>query len=133
MENFNLPNELNVLLVDDNDDLITTTAVLLELHGFKVVTRNDGKACIEAAQELRPDVIITDIEMPVMDGITACNLIRQQSWGKHIPIIALSGNDQVLNDDLPEKARFDALVRKPAQFEKLIEVIWETLNANKLQ
>jgi CheY-like chemotaxis protein len=131
MENFDDSQDLNILLVDDNHDLVTTTAILLKLHGFKVVMCSDGKECIEAAQELKPDVIITDIEMPVMDGVTACNFIRQQSWGKQIPIIALSGNVEILSDDPPGKSCFDALLRKPAQFEDLIRTIWKTVKAKR--
>ncbi|WP_374756677.1 response regulator [Dyadobacter luticola] len=97
------------------------TERLLERHGFTVVTRHNGKDCVEAAEQLRPDVILTDVNMPVMDGITACNLIRQHSWGQQIAIIALP-----VTFNSPSQTGYKNLVlmrscKSPQNFKKLLK------------
>ena len=128
MRNSDVCGDLHILVVDDNHDQAIISTLLLELHGFQVSMRSNGKECIEATQLLKPDVIITDVDMPVMDGITACNFIRQQQWGKHIVIIVVSGNVEKLQGDPAQISCFDAHFIKPVQYEYLIDTIWKTIN-----
>ncbi|MCE7070572.1 MULTISPECIES: response regulator [Dyadobacter] len=129
MKHLDESRDLSILVVDDNHDQATITAMFLKMHGFKVVTRSNGRECMEATEELKPDVIITDIDMPIMDGITACNLIREQDWGKHIAIIAISGNIEKLTGNPIQLSCFDAHFLKPDQYDYLVNTIWKTVNA----
>jgi two-component system alkaline phosphatase synthesis response regulator PhoP len=131
MEFLDTSKHIIILVVDDNHDQATITKMFLERYGFKVITRSNGKECIKAAQELKPDVIITDIDMPVMDGVTACRFIRQQQWGKHIPIIALSATLKKITDNLVEMSCFDAQFFKPAQYDYLANTILKMVNEKK--
>jgi CheY-like chemotaxis protein len=131
MENSANSKGIHILLVDDTYDLARITARLLELHGYKVSIRYNGAECIEAAELLQPDLILTDIDMPLMDGISACEQIRRQPWGNKIAIVALSGNVQRLLDDPSSGTCFDARLRKSARFEELIMLIQMTVDLRR--
>lgn len=112
-----------VLIVDDNQDAATTLAMLLKLIGNDVHACFDGQAGVEAAERLRPQVVILDISMPVMDGYQACRFIREQPWGKSIVLIALSGYGQ--DDDIQRSTEvgFDAHLVKPVDLPTLKKLI----------
>ena len=64
---------INILYVEDNDDNANMLSRRLTKRGFNVVTSSDGKAGVETAQALVPDIILMDLNFPVMDGIAATN------------------------------------------------------------
>ena len=64
---------INILYVEDNDDNANMLSRRLTKRGFNVVTSSDGKAGVETAQALVPDIILMDLNLPVMDGIAATN------------------------------------------------------------
>lgn len=82
-----------VLLIDDQPLVLTALARYLEQRGFRVFARNNGKEGIEAAEELEPDVIITDVMMPVMDGWAVVKHLRSKSRFALTPVIILTNLD----------------------------------------
>ena len=79
-----------VLVADDAEAILETTRTILEDAGFRVATACDGEQAIALALELRPDVILMDLAMPVLDGWEATRRIRADLRTHHIPIVALS-------------------------------------------
>ena len=79
-----------VLLIDD--DAMVIELVKASLHGseFEVLTASDGESGIEEARKMKPDVILLDIMMPNLDGLTTCNYLKKIPETKNIPIIFLS-------------------------------------------
>lgn len=77
-----------ILIVDDEPDIIEFLQFNFEKEGFEVRTADNGKSAIEMALEYRPNIILMDIMMPVMDGIKSCQEIRQQG-GTYDPLICL--------------------------------------------
>jgi hypothetical protein len=71
-----------ILVVDDNQDAASSLAMLLELDGHQVVMVHDGAAAYEAAEAHRPDVVLLDIGLPLLDGYEVCRRIRRQPWGR---------------------------------------------------
>lgn len=112
-----------VLVVDDNQDAATTLALILKLTGYEAHSRYDGKAGVEAAESLQPQVVILDISMPVMDGYQACRFIREQSWGKTMLLIALSGYGQADDMQRSTEAGFDAHLVKPVDMAVLKKLL----------
>ena len=102
-----------IMVVEDDLTLRLTLTELFRLQGFSVVTARDGDEGYLQAVAHQPDLIITDLQMPILDGIELARLIRRER-GKlsGIPIIALSGNLGEFN--LPEKrgAGIDRFVDK---------------------
>jgi CheY-like chemotaxis protein len=98
-----MPNRrYKILVVEDDQNLRLTLTELLRMEGFTVVTARDGDEGYIQAMMHQPDLVITDLNMPILDGVEFARLLRRQR-GKiaGIPIIALSGN--LADYDLPEK------------------------------
>ncbi|MGX9416219.1 ATP-binding response regulator [Vibrio sp. WJH972] len=83
-----------IMLVDDNDSIRKFTAIMLEKQGFDVIQKENGKRALEALEHKAVDLIIMDIEMPIMDGIKTSRTIRASHKAfAQIPIIAHSGDN----------------------------------------
>lgn len=79
-----------VLLVDDDKEFRTVAALVLENAGYLVIEAVDGLAALEALQTVTPDVIISDLHMPLMDGRSFCKRVREQKELAGIPFVILS-------------------------------------------
>jgi PAS domain S-box-containing protein len=120
---------LRVLLAEDHPVNQVLTASLLEREGFEVAVAGNGKEAIEALGESSFDLVLMDVQMPVMDGIEATIKIREmeQSTDSHLPIIAITAH--ALKGDREQflAAGMDAYVAKPIRPEALFETINEVL------
>ena len=79
-----------ILVADDDPDILTVVKVNLELDGFEVGTAVDGEDALQKASSQPPDVIVLDIMMPRMDGLTALHRLRSQATTAGVPIILLT-------------------------------------------
>jgi two-component system cell cycle response regulator DivK len=100
-----------VLVVDDDFDARTIYATYLKAVGCSVFEASDGRAALDKADELSPDVIIMDLAMPRLDGWEAIRRLRQSSWTREIVIIALSAVPSAR--DTAFDAGCDAYLAKP--------------------
>jgi CheY-like chemotaxis protein len=110
--------DLKVLLVEDVEDTRHFMRIELEEQGFIVLEAENGQVAVDIAARERPDVILMDLTLPLMDGFTATKLIRQNEALKNVPIIAITAHKE---DDFRADAKasgFDAYVTKP------IDVNW---------
>ncbi len=80
----------HILLIEDNEDVRENTAEILALAGYKVTTACDGKKGVEAVNQERPDLIICDIMMPVLDGYGVLHMLSKNSLTSSIPFIFLT-------------------------------------------
>ncbi|MFD1141227.1 PAS domain S-box protein [Larkinella insperata] len=119
-----------ILVVDDNQDSATTLTMLLKLKGHEVQTRYGGRAGLEAAGNVKPQVIILDIGMPEMDGYETCRQIRQHDWGKEMVIVALTGYGQEDDKRKAQEAGFDGHLIKPVDLTSLTQLL-DTLFSNE--
>ncbi len=80
-----------ILVAEDNED---TREILLyrlkNMGNYQIIFAANGKEALEIATRLKPDLIIMDLKMPVMDGWEATKALRQTTWGKDLPVIALT-------------------------------------------
>ena len=86
-------NPARILVAEDHTDSRDALQALLEAHGYLVTIATDGREAIERAQSVRPDLILMDIMMPVVDGLTATRQLRSQRDLDGVPIIALTAMD----------------------------------------
>ena len=113
-------NESKVLIVDDAEPVRDYVFEALSMVNLHVVTAENGLQGIDRAREMRPDLILMDIKMPVMDGWQACDLNKKDPQLKNIPIIAFTASlADELTDSLIEKGFSDHLI-KPVQTSSLI-------------
>src|SRR4051812_14256618 len=81
-----------VLLVEDAPFLRYAFGRLLRLHGFEVVEANDGREALDRLAESRPQLVLTDLMMPVMDGIELIRRLRDDPQTADIPVVAITAN-----------------------------------------
>ncbi len=111
------------LVVDDNRDSAESLAIWLKINGNDTHTAFDGLEAVEAAATLRPDVILLDIGLPKLNGYEAARRIRQQSWGKTVVLVALTGWGQEEDRRRSSEAGFDGHLVKPVDFDRLMNVL----------
>lgn len=112
-----------ILVVDDSRDGANTLARMLSLMGNDVRTAHDGHEGVEAAAEFRPEVVLMDVGMPLLNGLDATRRIREQEWGRDMTIIALTGWGQEGDKERSREAGCDGHLVKPvdiAELEKLL-------------
>jgi len=114
-----------ILVVDDNHDAAQSMAMMLQLLGNVVRTAHDGLAAVEAAEQLRPDVILMDLGMPRLNGLDATRLIRAQPWGTGVTIIALTGWGQEVDRKQSRLAGCDGHLVKPVSLPDLENLLAE--------
>ena len=91
---------MKILVVDDEALLVKGIRFNLQNEGYEVITGSDGSEAVKLAREQAPDLIVLDVMMPVMDGLTACSRIREFS---DVPIILLTAK----NEDMDKLIGFD--------------------------
>lgn len=114
-----------VLVVEDYADSRLMMARLLEMSGYRVVEAADGRAAVRAAERECPDVVLMDLQMPVLDGFTATSLLRRTERTRGVPVIAVSAQS---GEDYVSAARLvgcDHFVAKPVDFDLLLALVGE--------
>lgn len=109
-----------ILLVDDEPDVLDFLSHNLKKQGAQVFTASDGKAAIKVAQETKPDLIVLDVMMPVMDGIEACKELRQLPETKDTLIIFLTARTEEYSQIAGLEAGADDYISKPLNLRILI-------------
>jgi len=118
-----LATALKVLIVDDNEDSAETLAILLKALKHDVRTANDGLAALETATRYRPDVVLLDIGLPMMDGYEVAAKMRLLPAHKTTVLVALTGYGQDSDRQKSKDAGFDHHLVKPADFAKLQQIL----------
>jgi len=116
-----------VLVVEDYDDTRIFMKFLLEGYGYEVFEASNGEQAVETTREQHPDLILMDISMPIMDGLTATKLIRESGNGfSKTPIVAITAFGESYYKRAVEAGCND-LIKKPLDFDKLEPVLKEYL------
>ena len=108
--------QATILVVDDDKDIVETIKGNLELDGYVVLSAFDGRSGVDMAKECRPDLIILDLNLPDIDGIKACQIIRREF---DFPIIMLTARDGVSDTVLGLECGADDYMVKPFNFLEL--------------
>ncbi|MCB0169113.1 MAG: response regulator [Anaerolineae bacterium] len=114
---------IRVLYVEDSAVIRDTIARLLELKGYKVNYAKNGQEGIELAQSWKPQVVLMDLRMPVMDGYNAINELRANPATSHLPIFVLSAWSSKKERTQAKLAGADEFFVKPPDLNRLIEAI----------
>ena len=114
---------VRVLVADDNVDSAVSLGEVLRMLGHDVRVAHDGMETIEVASVFRPDVILLDIGMPKLNGYDACRRIREETWGRAIRMVALTGWGQAEHRQRTRSAGFDHHLVKPVELSDLQAVI----------
>jgi len=117
----------HILIIEDDEDLRPVLAGMLRAEGYTVSEEVEGAAGIDAATEMPPDLLITDIVMEGMEGIAAIMALR--GIYPEMPIIAISGNNLYLKSSAGLGA--DAILLKPFRREVLLQTVADLLHAGR--
>jgi two-component system, cell cycle response regulator DivK len=112
-----------ILVVEDQEDLRNVLRTLLTGSGYEVVEAADGQAGVAKAQAERPDLILMDIQLPVLDGYDATRQIKANADLKATPIIAVSSFAMKGDEEKARAAGCDHYVTKPYSPMQLLRII----------
>jgi CheY-like chemotaxis protein len=116
-----------ILVVEDNEASRDALARRLQRRGYDVVLAVDGQQAVSVALSAKPDLILMDLGLPVIDGWEATRRLKAEASTRHIPIIVLSAHAMTNDRDLALAAGGDDFDTKPVRFEPLIDKITSLL------
>lgn len=116
-----------ILIAEDDPDAREMLSVLLAAEGFAVITAEDGQQALQIVEQAPPDLIITDIQMPNLDGIELIKRLRTHSQLRWVPIVVMSAVEGgIVRDAL--KAGANQATQKPMQLDGLLGLIKQLLS-----
>lgn len=125
-------NKKIILIVEDEKSLRGALVDILHLKGFTTIEAKNGREGVELALSNHPDLILLDIIMPEMDGMTTLKKLREDSWGKNVPVIILTNlgavKDQLLIDDKVAERPTYYLIKSDWKLHDIIKKIEKILN-----
>lgn len=129
------PASKHILIVDDYADALDIWAIYLKSMGYRVSTAVDGPSAVAKAEELLPDLIVLDLELPGLTGFEVAKRLRATPGTRDIPLIAATGYSHERQLDMARQSGFDAVVVKPCDPDMLVQEIERLLpvNAEALQ
>ncbi|KQN75446.1 hypothetical protein ASF04_05060 [Duganella sp. Leaf61] len=116
-----------ILVVDDEFDVLSAYTMLFEYRGYRVRTAGNGEEALAVAASERPDIVVSDYMMPVMDGAQLCLLWRSDPDLRQVPFILCSAGLLRRDEVLP----YDTFFRKPVPFEALVAEIVRLIAARE--
>jgi DNA-binding response OmpR family regulator len=122
-----------ILIVDDEEDVVRPIAFRLSVQGFQVLLEPDGELGFETAVKEHPDLIVLDIMMPGIDGLSLCEILKGREDTKNIPIIMLTAKTTVGDVEKAFAARADDFVAKPFEWPELLGKINRCLALSSAQ
>ncbi|MCC6372321.1 MAG: response regulator [Bacteroidia bacterium] len=121
-----------ILLIEDNPDVRENTAEILELANYKVLQAENGKLGVEIAQQVKPDLIICDIMMPVLDGYGVIHLLNKSQDTASIPFIFLTAKSERLDFRKGMEMGADDYISKPFDDIELLKAVESRLKKNEM-
>ena len=117
-----------VLIVDDDPRSMKLTYDLLNVFGFTTLAATNGIQAVEMAKNYKPDLILMDIQLPVMDGLSATRLIKADKTTRDIPIVAATAYAMKEDEEKVIQAGCDGYVTKPIDIQVLLKTVEKYLS-----
>jgi CheY-like chemotaxis protein len=121
-----------VLVVDDEIHIVHVVAIKLRNNGYEVITADNGAEAFELAQQERPDIIVTDYQMPVMTGLELVKELRENETTKDIPVILLTARSFAVSKDQQDELQISICLSKPFSPRELLGYIEDILHQKAL-
>jgi CheY-like chemotaxis protein len=118
-----------ILLADDYPDAVDVLALYLRGEGFMVLTASDGEEALAQARQWHPDLIVMDLEMPLLSGYEVAARLRAANDTAAIPLIAATGHSQTRHLEQAIAAGFNAVIVKPCDPDQLVREIRRLLGS----
>ncbi len=125
--------EIKILIVEDEEPMLRALADKFNSEGFNVIQAKDGEEALEEALASKPDVILLDIILPKMDGMTMLKKLREDERGANIPVILLTNLDYSVGvAKAVESGAYDYLVKTDWTLEEVVEKVRERLGKEEM-
>jgi CheY-like chemotaxis protein len=121
-----------VLVADDEIHIIHVVAIKLRNNGYEVIAANNGLEAYDLACREKPDVIVTDYQMPLMTGIELITKLREDEKTKEIPVILLTARSFAVSQEQQESLAVSACLSKPFSPKELLKTIQDILYQRQL-
>ncbi len=118
---------LKVLVVDDEIHIVQVVAIKFRNNGFDVITCENGAQALKIVSNAKPDVIVTDFQMPVMTGLELVENLRKQPDTAKIPVIMLTARGFAIEDRQKKELNISACLSKPFSPRELLQSVEEVL------
>ena len=112
-----------ILIIEDNPANMKLAVFVLEQAGYTVVTANDAEVGLTLARELRPNLIMMDVQLPGMDGLAATELLKKDEITRGIPVIALTALAMKGDEARIRDAGCDAYIAKPMRYQEVLDTV----------
>ncbi len=112
-----------ILVVDDEPDILKIVGFRLKAAGYDVLTSDNGRDGLDMVYKEKPDLILLDLRLPIMDGYEVCTRIKSDNRLKDIPVILLTASSGSVIVDVTKKLKADDYILKPFDPKELIEKI----------
>lgn len=119
----------DILLVDDDIDYLYLLGMLLKTEGFEVTTVSDGFKALEVLRNNKIRIVITDFNMPEMDGIELAARVREQYPGTHVVLVTGKKLSEIV--EAAAKAGISEMFSKPVELQRFLAVIMSLLQAGQ--
>ena len=118
-----LPRKPTILVAEDSADSREMMQVLLESKGYQVVSAENGIRALEVAIRNRPDLLLLDLELPRLDGLSVTKNLRLHPGFRQVPIVIISGHDPIRYRQTALDAGCDDYLLKPIDFDRLHDLL----------
>ncbi|MCK5178016.1 MAG: response regulator [Candidatus Omnitrophica bacterium] len=112
-----------ILVVDDDRTITALLKKYLEKNGYEVIAINEASEGLELAMTRKPDLIVLDVMMPIINGFNFCRLVKAEEDTKDIPIILLTSRNKMKDIEIGLEMGAEAYLIKPLNIEELIRTI----------
>jgi len=119
--------ENKVLVVDDEIHIVHVVSIKPRNNGYEVISAENGAEAFDLACREKPDIIVTDFQMPVMTGLEFVQKLRQSEQTKEIPVIMLTARGFAIKDESKEQLRISEFLSKPFSPKELLRTIDDIL------
>ena len=117
-----------ILVVEDEPSLVEALCNKLTKEGFAVIDARNGQTGLETALKEKPDLILLDLIMPIMDGLTMLQKLREDEWGKNVPVIILTNlSDDKKVMEAVKQGSYDYLIKSDWSINEVISKVRERL------
>ncbi len=123
--------KVKILVIDDEPNIVQTLQDRLEMNDYEVVTAGNGKEGLKKALQEKPDVILLDVIMPVMDGHEMLEVLRKQPGGNFSSVIMLTARSQTQDIARANACGIDDYIVKPFDLSELLEKIEVVVESRK--
>ncbi|MCK5173331.1 MAG: response regulator [Planctomycetes bacterium] len=117
-----------ILVADNEFHIIQVVALKFRKNGFNVFTAQDGASALDLAREHLPDVIVTDLGMPIMSGVEFVENLRANDRTMDIPVVMLTARDFEMDDEMKERLGISACISKPFSPRELVRTVKDLRN-----